>query len=271
MYTLQEHAYNHIREKLLVGDLGPPGSRVSDVKLAELIGISRTPVREAINQLVSEGLLERRPRAGVFVKVPDRRELEELYELREVVESYAVEKSASRISQEDLQELHNLCAEMKEIIDDFETSKLDTIDDNFAMRWFASDSAYHLLLLRASGNRQAIRIANDLRIMTQILGHRRIDHTLEDLKRIYEEHHKIVQLITEGKGKQARTRMARHVNNSKRETLQSLARRESGAGKNGSEQEDWPEPLRHLIYRIETMFSAKPGEKVSADFPGKKQ
>ena len=80
--TLKQRAYEYIRRQLLNGELSP-GSRLCNRTLAEQIGMSFIPVREAISQLASEGLIEHRPRLGAFVLDPSREQIEELYDFRE--------------------------------------------------------------------------------------------------------------------------------------------------------------------------------------------
>src|SRR5580704_7630282 len=109
--TLKQHAYKLIRKRLLSGSL-PPGGRLSDDALAKELGISRSPVREAISQLTSEGLVEYRPRSGAYVRVPEPRELAEWYETRIALEGFAVMRAAERITEPQLSELAQLSDEM---------------------------------------------------------------------------------------------------------------------------------------------------------------
>ena len=88
--NLSQKAYWHIHDKLSAGTL-KPGFRLSNRAVAKEVGISFTPVREALNRLVSEGLLEYRAGLGVFVPECSRREIEELYEVREMLECAAVD------------------------------------------------------------------------------------------------------------------------------------------------------------------------------------
>src|SRR5258708_6678592 len=111
---LREHAYKHIHGKLLAGEM-PAGHVVSEHSLAREIGISRTPVREAIRRLEQEGILEQVPRYGTIVRRPERRDLEELYQLREALEPYAVAQAAGRLGPQDLITLGKLCDEIRPI------------------------------------------------------------------------------------------------------------------------------------------------------------
>src|SRR5262249_6353502 len=81
MPNYSQKAYDHIRSKLAQGLLGGAGDRPEPI-LARELGISRTPIREAIRQLASEGLLEQRAKQGTFIRRPDRRDLDEIYQVR---------------------------------------------------------------------------------------------------------------------------------------------------------------------------------------------
>ena len=91
--SIRERAYLHIQQLLLSGKL-EAGSSVSEQMLAKDLGSSRTPIREAMNQLAAEGLLEPSPNGGMIVTQLGREDIIELYELREALEVYAVGKDA---------------------------------------------------------------------------------------------------------------------------------------------------------------------------------
>lgn len=106
-------AYRSIRALILDGSL-PPGCRLKEEELAERIGVSRTPVREALRQLVADGLASR-PEQGGGLQVPDlsHDELEEKFHLRGLIEAYAVTIACPRITDEQLDELHRLADAME--------------------------------------------------------------------------------------------------------------------------------------------------------------
>jgi DNA-binding GntR family transcriptional regulator len=95
--TLADEVYEVIRNRILSFDL-PPGTRVKDSQLAASLGISNTPVREALRRLEEASLLETQPRRGTFVKQLNRSEIEGLYEVREALEELAVRLAAERSS-----------------------------------------------------------------------------------------------------------------------------------------------------------------------------
>ncbi len=167
-----ERAYDYIRKKIMLGELSE-GTRVSDVTVAEEMGLSRTPVREAINRLHSEGLLEQVPHAGAFVRKLSRRELNDLYEVRALLEGYAAEKAASRITEDDLAELEWLCKDLHRIVRQFRDSGDADLDAESNKQFALDDIKFHMIVLRACGNQQVAKIVGDFRIMTSLCGVKR--------------------------------------------------------------------------------------------------
>ena len=106
--NLKARAYRHIRLALLDGELGD-GMFLSPAKLAEKIGVSDTPVREAIIQVESEGLVERVPKLGIRARTLNRQELEEMFDLRIILESGAAKLAARQITGEQLGRLQENC------------------------------------------------------------------------------------------------------------------------------------------------------------------
>ena len=98
---LKETAYRAIRRRLVTGGLAP-GSRVSELGLSKELGISRSPVREAISRLVTEGILDESLGTGASVKQFTRADLEDIYQFREWIEGEAVVEAARRIDREQL-------------------------------------------------------------------------------------------------------------------------------------------------------------------------
>ena len=91
--TLRQQAYLRLRERLVSGELRA-GMQLSEPDLAKQLGMSRTPVREALRQMENEGLIDYAPRFGAMVRAADRDELAEMYAVREALESYAAAQAA---------------------------------------------------------------------------------------------------------------------------------------------------------------------------------
>lgn len=216
---LREHAYKHIHGKLLAGEL-PAGHVVSEHSLAREIGISRTPVREAIRRLEQEGILEQVPRFGTIVRRPQRRDLEELYQLREALEPYAVAQIAGRISAEDLEMLGKLCQEIETIAAAVRKAPRPVVDAALMRRLLSADLGFHMVLLRASGNRRLMKIIADSRVLTRIFGTPRQEHDLAVIEETYRFHSEILAAVKKGDGEGARRLMAEHIRASMREALE---------------------------------------------------
>lgn len=109
--TAQDLVLSSLREAILTAAL-PPGTRLRQEKLAEVFGTSRIPVREALRALEYEGLVTSMPRRGFSVTELDADDIEEVYDLRILLESHAVRLAVPLITDEDLQVLEDLYAEM---------------------------------------------------------------------------------------------------------------------------------------------------------------
>lgn len=109
---LKEKAYELIKERLISGDI-KPGERIREDLLAEEISMSRTPVREAINQLTAEGFVYQIPRKGIFATKFTEEELIDIIEIRVMLESYAARKCCQNITDGQIKELEDIFNKLK--------------------------------------------------------------------------------------------------------------------------------------------------------------
>lgn len=142
--SLKESAYKIIKEKLLNQEF-EPGSRIREDLLAQEISMSRTPVREAINQLTAEGLVNNVPRKGIFVVQLTPEEIGNLLDIREVLETLAVENCITKATDAQVQLLES-------ILEEFETA---LIKDNYK-KCNSLDSNFHLEIAKISNNKKLI-------------------------------------------------------------------------------------------------------------------
>jgi len=221
--TLKYRAYEAIRGRIVRGDL-PAHSRLSPAALAKHMGISHIPVREAISQLQSEGLVEQVPRLGAFVKVPGRRELLELIELRDAIECYAVGKAARRIKEADLRELA-ACEERLRAL--AEAARAGKVRDQAGhqRKWLAIDLALHAAILRATGNQRMRQLLEQSRVMTRMFGPQAATsparepfgaHVMENFR----VHHAIIQAIRRRDPLAARRAMRAHMRRTRHNVLE---------------------------------------------------
>lgn len=105
--TLREQIVSSLRESIIRGELSP-GQKITEPELAEKLGISRTPIREAFRQLESEGFLTVMPRRGAVVSSVTRKEVEDFYELKSLLEGYASRKAARKTTEKDIARLNKI-------------------------------------------------------------------------------------------------------------------------------------------------------------------
>ncbi|MBL8797093.1 MAG: GntR family transcriptional regulator [Planctomycetia bacterium] len=220
---LRQRAYDYLHERILSGAL-VAGSQVSELSLAREIGISRTPVREAIRRLVHEGLLEQLPRYGTIVRAPQRQDLVELFEVREALEGHAVALATERLHVDDLARLERLCDQMALLGDELEASGATVLDPSHLQRFLAADLAFHMLLMRAAGNGRLLKIVADSRLLTGIFGTPRQQHTLHVVRDTHRHHNRILRAIKKGDGDTARRLLTEHIRASKQASLEHFDR-----------------------------------------------
>ena len=148
--TQQQQSYRKIRAYLLAPER-QVGERLVERKLGELVGASRTPVRQALIQLAQEGLVEHAPQWGFFIRQPDEDETDELYDIRLRLESYAARRAATRATAEDLAGLRETMTQMRRAI---------TTDDPGGRRFSEADREFHVRLLEAAHGRWLVRLVN---------------------------------------------------------------------------------------------------------------
>ncbi len=216
---LRQRAYEHVQAMILSGQL-KPGSVVSEQSIATELGMSRTPVREAIRHLERDGMLEPVPRYGTVVRDVDRRDLAELFELREALEPFAVARAAGRLAREDLAALEGSCKEMRALATGLGRSRDRALDPGGMRRLLEADMAFHLTLLRAAGNPRLLKIVADSRVLAGVLGARRQEHTREVLLRTCREHEAILSAAAAGDARAASRLMARHIRSSRDQALE---------------------------------------------------
>ncbi|RLC60747.1 MAG: GntR family transcriptional regulator, partial [Chloroflexi bacterium] len=144
--SLTDQAYEIIKEAIVSLQL-KPGERLKESTLAEELGISTTPIKTALARLEQEGFVEIIPFRGASVAQIDERDMEEIFELRELLEGAAVKKAALNFSSEDLQKEKALLEAMRET---YEAGDIESYAE--------SSREFHHLFIRASGNQRMINI-----------------------------------------------------------------------------------------------------------------
>lgn len=181
---ISEQVYNYLRNEIVSGSLAP-GERVNVDELAERLKVSRMPIKEAIERLAGEGLLDVQARRGTFVSRLDPVELAETFEVRCALEVLAGKLAVRHITKADIERLRELIAAMEK-----STAKTDVrthLDQN---------AEFHELIIKRSGNRKLFETWQRLRTPIHVAGiHSRADDWVERIAREQREHRAIVRAL----------------------------------------------------------------------------
>ena len=247
---LTQQAYEHIQAQILAGQLSA-GSRISEKKIADELGISRTPVGEAIRSLANEGWVEQLPRQGTVVRDFTRREVIELYELREALETFAAGKAATLITEQTLNRLDRYCDEMRRLGNELAASGAGMLEDTALKRFLAADMAFHLLIVRTAGNERIMQLVKQSRTISRLFRLRRQRHSLLVVQRAHEFHHRIAEALRQRDSPSARQAVAEHIQASRRETLDQLDHHQATIDPDTPIADDLPSDLVDELERIE--------------------
>jgi DNA-binding GntR family transcriptional regulator len=160
---LNQAVYDHVRDLVLSGTL-VPGEQINEIALAATLGVSRTPLREAIGQLVADGLVEDRPYRGKFVRLFSPKQIADLYEVRAVLESHAVRLATPLLTAEQVSHLRVILHETEDAL---------AAGD---LAWYAAaDRTFHETLASYSDNQTLIeslqRLASQIQIVRSVANH----------------------------------------------------------------------------------------------------
>lgn len=208
---LREVVFVTLRRQILRGEL-KPGERLMEISLANKLGVSRTPIREAIRMLEHEGLAVMKPRRGAQVAKISVQELRDVLEVRESLEILAISKACERMDAEDL-------SAMDKAAKRFEDLALRPGADLTALA--EADVAFHDAIYNATKNRRLIQILGKLR---EQMYRFRIEYLKNPSVRreLMEEHRQICEAVKEKDTALAVRRIAEHIDNQRQAIFRSL-------------------------------------------------
>jgi len=215
---LPEKVYHAIRERIVSGEL-QPGARLDFKKMSAELGVSTTPLREAMNKLATEGLVELLPRLGALVKRMDPQEAVEIFGVREAVEGYAAERAAMLMNAEQLDELGDILAAMKRLVEDFKIAPEEHLAEAAEKRFLELDRAFHLHIIDATGNRRMTKLLADTQVLESVFRPHRIVHDLSVIEDAWSAHQAIYLAIRKRDPERARAEMSAHIRKSLENTL----------------------------------------------------
>lgn len=220
-----QRAYDYIRDQLLNGRLSP-GTQLVNRTLAQEIGVSVIPVREAISRLSSEGLITHVSGAGAYVRQPDRQELVELFGLREALETYAAAEAARCITEPELGELEAICIGWKTVAAKLaEEGRSATKEEHSA--WVDADLRFHAVLISAARNRWLSKTVQDMRLTSRVFAAVRRDASMvtpESARETHRTHAALVQALVKRDADDARKWMTVQIRHGLKSMLERLER-----------------------------------------------
>ncbi|RKO67910.1 GntR family transcriptional regulator [Desulfofundulus salinus] len=205
---LRELVFESLREAIIQGRL-KPGERLMEIQLAEEMGVSRTPVREAIRKLELEGFVVMVPRKGAYVAGISVKDIVDVFEVRAALEALAAGLAAERITEEELEELERALVKTYEVSGHDLEALVET------------DTRFHELIYKASRNERLVQIITNLADQiqrfraTSLSQPGRTRHALE-------EHKQIVEAISERNVELAQILAREHIENAEQSLLNAL-------------------------------------------------
>ena len=209
---LRDVVFNTLRQSILTGEL-KPGERLMEIHLADKLGVSRTPIREAIRKLELEGLVTMIPRRGAEVAQITEKNLKDVLEVRRALDALTVELACERITEEEMEQL-------QDARDAFEKA-IKTKDANKIAQ---ADVVFHDIILLASRNDRLMQMLANL---SQQMYRYRLEYVKDDehYDRLIEEHNTIVDAISRRDSKVGAQAIISHIDNQEKSIIRSIAAR----------------------------------------------
>ncbi len=201
MGSATELAYTRIRQGILDGAHGP-ASRLREEDLAAGIGVSRTPVREALRRLGAEGLVEFTPNRGVRVVAWSERDLQEIFELRALLEGYGARLAAGRATAPALRGLTVLAERMEEAVRGHAPDRLERVAE--------INNRFHQGVLAAAASDRLVAILGHV-VQVPLVRHTFRRYAPRELERSLSQHREILEALRQGDPEWAASAMRSHI------------------------------------------------------------
>ena len=197
---LRDVVFNTLRKAILRGEL-KPGERLMEIQLAYKLGVSRTPIREAIRKLELEGLVLMIPRKGAEVAQITEKNMQDVLEVRKALEELSVQLACERITPEQVEEMKMAAEDFRKVLKSGDVTKIAEADVKF-----------HDIIFAATNNQRLITLLNNLR---EQMYRFRVEYLKqkECYPQLLEEHDKLIALISGGEVEEACELMGCHIDN----------------------------------------------------------
>ncbi|CAH2715173.1 HTH-type transcriptional repressor RspR [Neobacillus rhizosphaerae] len=204
--NLNEKIYYFLRNKIVNNEL-TPGTRIDYNEIANELGVSKTPVRDALQLLSQDGLVDVKSRSGTFVSQPNVKDIEEIYEVRKALERQAIKLSMTKMPRQILEKIYQ---NVLDVDNDIDTGDLNS--------FFQSDRNLHKTLITYSGNSRLIKMMESLEAQISWIGVM-IAHSQERPRQANSEHKEILNALLQSDVLLAQNLMEEHIETIKQMTL----------------------------------------------------
>ena len=197
---LRDVVFNTLRQAILRGEL-KPGERLMEIQLANKLGVSRTPIREALRKLELESLVNMVPRKGAEVADITEKSLRDVLEVRKALEELSVQLACEKITEEEIEELKRVAERFK-----------DTLDDQDVTKIAEADVAFHDVIYTATDNQKLILLLNNLR---EQMYRYRVEYLKKEeaYPQLIAEHEELIDNISKRNKEEATRIMCEHIDN----------------------------------------------------------
>lgn len=215
LLPLRDVVFHTLRRAILTGQL-KPGERLMEVHLANKLGVSRTPIREAIRKLELEGLVTMIPRRGAEVAQITEKSLKDVLEVRRALDVLSVELACERITKEEMEELYRACQEFEKAAREKEPSVIAQ-----------ADVRLHDIIVDATRNQRLKQLVNNL--SEQMYRYRFVYiQEADQYENLIEEHREVYESIVERNKERAAMAARLHIDNQELSILHQLRLEKSG-------------------------------------------
>ncbi|MDO4734734.1 MAG: GntR family transcriptional regulator [Lachnospiraceae bacterium] len=207
----QEQVYNYLKQDILEGKF-PPGAPMVERKLCDIYHVSRSPVRNALQRLIRDGLVAFVPGKGMIVPEITIEDIFEIYDMMELFQIYAIRRSAGKMNEVSLKALENILLNIR--------TSLDEENIPGAIQW---DVKFHEFLVTLAGSARLKQFHDQIHNQIE----RFLSYTLEDTQlaeRSYLEHRNIYHCLAEGDVAGAEHAISQHYSNTKQYYINRLLR-----------------------------------------------
>jgi len=210
--ALSDKVYEALKKKILEREL-KPGDKVQVDEVAHQLGVSRTPVKDALNRLALEGLIDKVARRGTFVSTMSAQDVDELFDLRLLMESYAAEKVLEK------DKANSFLADIRQCMANIDRIAQD--DDPDYDAYLAWNRDLHLSLIKLADNNRLLQMYESLNIPIQVARVHYL-HSVESVTQTQQEHQAIYQAFESRDVEQVKQAIATHINSVRDAVLMSI-------------------------------------------------